>query len=244
MTDKTAKWSIQEVINGSLRKDQNHKTSDYWYASELGTCQRKSTYRRKGIEPTEKLDDRTLRVFGAGDIFHDWIQKLIEQEGFLVKKEGEFFNAEHNLKGRYDLLAEKDGYRILYDIKTVHSRMFHWLEKSGGQAKDHHCCQLTAYKMFSGEKIDEARMLYLSKDDLCVSEIPVITEKYEQKVIDELNSLNSFWEKGELPPQLPEIEDNKINWICNFCSFKTLCRGENWKPKINEVSKKRKHFCR
>ena len=238
-------WSIQSVISDYLKEKFSQKhDSDHWYASDMGYCFRKRCYKRAEVKPSEEMTDQQMRKLECGNIFHWWIQKKLEDCGVLLKKEQEVENKEYNYKGHYDALVEKDGVKLMYDFKTVHSYAFHYLRENGGQGKEPHKLQLASYMLFSGEPVSSGRVLYISKDDLCVEEISVELEDYKDKIIAELKKLNDFWDKKKLPPKLKDIEDNKPNWQCRFCSYLTYCRGKDWpaKPKklgqLKTISKK------
>jgi radical SAM protein with 4Fe4S-binding SPASM domain len=125
---------------------------------------------------------------------------------------------------------------LLYELKTQHSMSFQYIEK---KPQPEHYYQLCSYLYFLKDKypeLKEGRILYISKDDsrLCEHIIRLNDETIEQ-IESELKQLNEYWKKDELPPQLEEIENGRINWKCSYCPFLTHCRGEGW---VDIVSKK------
>lgn len=237
-------WSIQSVISDYLhnKSDTHTVDNDWWFGSESGYCLRKRFLRRKGTKPSDLKTDQQLRKMEAGNIFHWWIQKRMEDAKVLINKEKEVIDEDLRYKGHYDMLVEKDGIKLMYDIKTVHSQAFHYFTDSPSDKKEHKM-QLASYMLFSGETT-EGRLLYISKDDLCLLEIPVKLDMWKDKVISELTQLNQCWKDKQLPPKIDDIqeENNKIKpqWQCVYCNYKTLCRGKNWEENIRKQLKNEK----
>lgn len=208
------------------REDKEFKS---WRASQLGQCPRKHFLLRKGVRHTNPPDERSQRVFAAGDTFHNFVQdialnslqyettgnKVFEKGAVLI--EGELFDEELNLGGRYDLLIPQKEKTILYDIKSVHSRAFWNMEREKRDVYPHHKMQLAAYALMlkrAGTPVDEMRMFYISKDDLCCKEVTVpLTPELEKDVYNELALLNKHWAENTLPDCTCE------GWQIQYCPF-------------------------
>lgn len=114
---------------------------------------------------------------------------------------------------------------ILYDYKTVHSKSFHWSKKNGGAVSHYHRLQVGTYmymlrksdpivenvgsdndpipvaKLMLGTELTEARILKISKDDLCMEELQVLwTPELEDEVLAYWTTLNKYWVERKLPP--------------------------------------------
>lgn len=196
-------FSLTSLIDDYI-KSRDPKEYTSWRASSLGGCPRKHFYKRLGIKETTPPDERTNRVFQAGHIFHKFIQDIAEEGTTL--SEVELFDKDLDLGGRYDLLVNTGGKKILYDIKTQHSRSFWWMEKSNktmAEQYPHHVRQLMSYMLMLkrlSPPVDEGRILYVSKDDLCTKEVSyLLTPEREQEVLDELKMLNKHWKEKTLP---------------------------------------------
>lgn len=235
-------FSLQGLINAHVAKlGEQKKEYKSWRCSSLGSCPRKHFYARLGIEPTSPPDERTQRVFEVGNIFHEWIQSLVmdttisQPDDAIVEQE--LYDQELDLGGRYDMRIKTRGKDILFDIKTQHSRAFWWmLQKAKGytkkdgtkipptpisEQKKEHRQQLGGYMLMlkrMGAPVDEGRMLYVSKDDLCMEEITFhLTPELEKSVLDELAMLNKHWAEKTLPPcTCAEMYDGKGIQYCNF----------------------------
>jgi len=72
-------------------------------------------------------------------------------------------------------------------------------------------------------ELTDLRILYISKDDLCLKEMPVlITDKIVKEVEKEIEDLTVFWEKQEEPRAIP-----KEAWECKYCPYSDTCpQGE------------------
>lgn len=245
-------FSVQSVLDDFLKDEMKRKKerkTKRFYASSLGFCKRKQIWKRKNEEESNLIDKRTLKVFSVGNIFHQWIQELLKkaitEKGSTVEIEKEVVNEEYDFKCRYDLLVQlnKNSKRLLYDFKSVNSRAFHWLKNTGKPvAKEYHKMQVVSPAVMDESlEVDECRLLYISKDDLCMVEIPVLVKDYKDKVINELKELNYYYKKDILPERIPEIEEGKPNWECGYCPFLNKCRGADWKIAIKKkVADKKK----
>ena len=238
-------FTIQLIIDNWLRKEEEEMKQEakYFYASDLGYCERKTIYRRKNTPQTNPPDNRGLRIFSVGHIFHEWVTDKILKNGILLAAEQEIINEKYNYKGRFDALVKADNKKILYDFKTQRSDSFHYLVREGGPKKEH-ILQITSYATMGNIKPDESRILYISKDDLLFAEYTIKTELYEDEVREELKSLNQFLKEDTLPPQITETNYGKPNWKCRYCPYKDLCRGKDWEGKILKEHKKpvKKHL--
>ena len=225
--------SIQPIINEYLRKEkeENKHDSKYFHASSLGSCKRKQIWTILKVPETNPLDDRMLRVFSVGNVFHEWLQDKLAKAGVLIAKEQEVINEKYNYKGRFDALVKIENKNILYDFKTQHSKSFHYIKNNNEGVDEGKKLQVVSYAVMGNIKVDECRILFISKDDLCFLEYIIPIEPYKKKVIDELVELNVFLKTKKLPPALPEKENGKPNWQCGYCRYLDKCRGKNWSKK-------------
>lgn len=151
---------------------------DYWSASSAGYCQRKLIFERLGVPKTLPDDPRKQRVFSAGHIFHDWIQKLTRDAGVSIAQEVELQDEYLMVRGHFDdLLLLDDADRVsqgdgeldgqvgmytqekkltLYDYKTVNSRSFMWAKQNNNAMSYYHKMQLGTYLYMLRNTWDEA----------------------------------------------------------------------------------------
>jgi hypothetical protein len=229
--------SAQEVVNDWFKRDKGegrHKP-DYFHASSLGSCKRKQIWGRMAVPATNPLNDRVLRVFGIGEKYHEWFESMFEWAGVLIAKEQEVVNEKYNYKGHFDALVNFGGKNVLFDFKSQHSESFHYLEQDGiDEGKK---LQIVSYAIMGNLKVDECRILFISKDDLCLLEYKIPIEPYRQKVIDELVELNKYFKAKKIPEALPELEKGRANWQCRYCAYLDKCRGKDWVKKLTTKKK-------
>lgn len=200
---------------------------DYWSASAAGYCMRKQIFQRLGVPETGDADARKQRVFSAGHIFHDWIQELTREAGLSIAQEVELQDEKLMVRGHFDdLILIKDSL-ILYDYKTVNSGAFTWQKKNGGEMSHYHKMQLATYMCMlnkatattgwdgdlneergglfldfvkSNQKLKEARILKISKDDLRMEEQQLLwTPELEKEIVEYWSTLNGYWASRKIP---------------------------------------------
>jgi len=102
--------------------------------------------------------------------------------------------------------------------------------------------------MYYAIRLDKkyAGLVIVSKDDLCIWQRVLEVDNYWRgEVENELTTLRSLWDKGELPEAKPRCEytyNKKLNefkyWHCSYCGWKDKCEkleGENWP--VNKLRK-------
>lgn len=138
---------IIPVINEHIRKESEELRDygDYWSASSAGYCMRLVIMRRLGVPPVDEIDKAsTQRVFSAGHVFHEWIQKITKDAGLSIAQEIELQDEDLMIRGHFDDLVlippqhgvtvvepgkvTKNGHLILYDYKTAHSKWFEYVK--------------------------------------------------------------------------------------------------------------------
>lgn len=216
-----------------LKKSQEKRNYEpYWSASSAGYCQRKVIFDRLQL-PYVKEDARKQRVFTAGDLFHEWMQRITKEAGLSIAQELELQDEDLMIRGHIDDLILVNNHLILYDYKSQNSRAFSY-------AKDrpmsrYHLYQLGTYMYMlrqglgtfnkfdrdamglkSGEKtitvyeadcgqveinkLSEARILKISKDDLRMSEQELLwSSELEKVIVRWWTELNTAWEARRLP---------------------------------------------
>ena len=168
---------IRPAIDAYL-KEQSEKVrsyGDYWSASSAGYCMRLNIMRRLGVPKVPELEDNATqtRIFEAGHIFHEWLQRITKDAGLSIASEVELQDEDLMIRGHFDDLVmintrvpqlvrgpdeavssppEREvagsipasgGHLILYDYKTAHSASFKW--KQGKPIGQYHKSQLGTY---------------------------------------------------------------------------------------------------
>jgi hypothetical protein len=150
--------TIQEMVDKALIRPERVR-SGKWSPSSFGGCYRKQFWNRKDEPKSNPPDARTLRVFAAGQLFHDFIQNIIIK-GLCIRCGGS--GRDYQKAGVNQELAECQCQRCLgtgkgigdgwekevliecddvkgfadlvgenevTDIKSQHSRSFWWMTK-------------------------------------------------------------------------------------------------------------------
>ncbi len=114
-------WSIQEIWNemNVMKNEKTAKVRDYITMGDLGKTDYWSLYQKiTGVESTNKPDERGLRIFACGDVFHDIMKAIFKKAGIFINsqddKDEEGNNqwsiipeteTEMKVLGKYDVLA-------------------------------------------------------------------------------------------------------------------------------------------
>lgn len=113
---------------------------------------------------------------------------------------------------------------LLYEIKSINSMVFWRKDKILDRAYDHHIMQLYTY--LKGTKMQEGRILYISKDDLTVAEFAVIPDAdMEAKWQDDVSKMTKFLKEEKQPPLPPQVAWNierqkyEVNWMIARSSY-------------------------
>ena len=131
---------------------------DYWSASSAGYCMRLNIMRRLGVPKVPELEDNATqtRIFEAGHIFHEWLQRITKDAGLSIASEVELQDEDLMIRGHFDDLVSIERWEdfgdeqrrfedlILYDYKTAHSASFNYKKKQT-EIGHYHKFQLGTY---------------------------------------------------------------------------------------------------
>ena len=217
--------SIQELIDTKLAKKNEgefeKRNTGKYHPSSLGRCYRMQYWQRKGEKPSNPPDARTLRVFQAGHLFHDFIQQ------YLPKHEVEVVCEAKNIKGSADIVTDD----TVIDIKSQHSRAFWWMKKKGAdirKEKYNNWLQVACYAFILDKP--KLRLVFISKDDLCITEYNDTLANWSEELTKEVRTLDGIWEEDVLPAATPRCYNGKE---CDYCNFKSKCKEKEDESKSN-----------
>ena len=219
---------IQELLDKYIKDKQEERKdrvrSGKIKASSLGQCFRRQIWDREDKEVSNPIDARTLRVFQCGDIFHEFIQRM------LPEHETEVTIEEDDVICRADIVTDTE----VQEIKSIHSRAFWHMHKEGYDIKTQKRNNImqVCYPALKLKKL--ARLVFVSKDDLCIDEYTFDPKQWEDAINKELRTLRHWWETRKLPEARPRLypqKDGSFN-ECKYCQFKTDCKE---KEKENET---------
>jgi len=160
---------IRPAIDAYLLKKSKEERNygEYWSASSAGYCMRLNIMRRLGVPKVPELEDNATqtRIFEAGHIFHEWLQRITKDAGLSIASEVELQDEELMIRGHFDDLvlvdelgdisdtmrvmntdnqSIKGRHLILYDYKTAHSASFNYKKKQT-EIGHYHKMQLGTY---------------------------------------------------------------------------------------------------
>ena len=205
--------AIDEYLLAKSKEERDY--GDYWSASSAGYCMRLNIMRRLGVPKVPELEDNAnqTRIFEAGHIFHEWLQRITKDAGLSIASEVELQDEELMIRGHFDDLILQDDNLILYDYKTAHSASFKF-KKMQKEIGHYHKMQLGTYMYMlkntqtpelvslleDTPNLDEARILSISKDDLRMDEKQLLwTPKLEKEVYEYWKTLNGYWKNKKMP---------------------------------------------
>ena len=215
---------ITELIDKALERKGDRIRSGKYSPSSLGRCYRNQFWNRLDEPISNPIDTRTERVFKAGDLFHNFVQDLIIKDHPEAQKE--VLVKTPDFKGYADLVLSDE----VIDIKSQHSKAFWYrskLEWKDLEPKLYCNILQVVFYAYYLEK-PKARLVFVSKDDLCIQEFPLEVEIWDKELMKEILALITIWEEQKLPPAIPRAYDGKE---CRWCL---------WRDKCNQIEKEEK----
>ena len=221
--------TIQELIDKSIAtKEVGHIKSLKYSPSLFGRCYRAQFWNRKAEPQTNPPDARVLRTFRAGQLFHDFVQGLVGGEK-EVKVEND------DIKGFADIVLENE----VVDIKSQHSKAFWWMAKKNMDIRTEKYPNWLQVMYYVRElKKQFGRLVFISKDDLCINEyVQPLDEYWLEAIEDELHCLRYHWDKQELPAAYPRCYKKKDGTFgeCGYCGWLKLCNDKETDGKVETI---------
>jgi len=131
---------------------------------------------------------------------------------------------------------------IILEIKSVGSLMFHRYDTYRKADNKH---ELQIFHYLKGVDMPEGHIIYISKDDLCLTEIGVFkdTERLENAYRGDIEAMTYYIQNKEMPPKEPEITFDEItgrfssNWKIAYSSYLTQIYGFKNQAEFDEKNK-------
>ncbi len=212
---------IQELIDKALVRKPRERSGKY-NPSSFGMCYRQQYWNRKDEPQSNPPDARALRVFKAGQLFHDFVQGILIDKHELVFATDVKVESDDVL-GFADMVSDNE----VIDIKSQHSKSFWWMKKKNCDIKEEKYSNWLQVLYYARElKKDFGRLVFISKDDLCIQEyVQPLDYYWRNEISTELVKLMAYWLNEILPPAEPRCKPNKKGeyWHCNYCNWKDKC---------------------
>ena len=218
--------TIQGLIDKALVRPDRVR-SGKWSPSSFGRCFRNQYWNRLDEPQSNPVDARTLRVFKCGELFEQFVKEQI------IKNDNDWIDCGKRPIECEDVLGFADllNYTAdeVADVKSQHSKAFWYMAKFKGddikKEKYSNWLQVGYYARELKKKF--MRLVFVSKDDLCIQEYVQPLDEYWLAQIDiELSTLRMLWEQEELPLAEPRCEPNKKGeyWECAKCNWRDKCK--------------------
>lgn len=214
--------TVQSLIDKALIREP-HKKSGKFSPSLFGRCYRLQYWNRKAEKESNPVDARTLRVFKAGNLFEQFVKDLIIKDGTGWVDCGKEPIESDDVLGFADMVCGNE----VADVKSQHSRSFWWMTKTKDIKKDKRTNWLQVMYYTREKKKQFGRLIFVSKDDLCIQEyVQPLDNYWHLEIAEELVYLRAYWERQKLPPAIPRAfmkKDGTSN-ECKYCSFQDKCK--------------------
>jgi hypothetical protein len=226
---------------------KTRESSNRWKPSLLGSCYRRHWYAKNAVPETNPTDARGLRVFAAGKIFHDFVQGFYEKEQKEVLIETEKVKGYADLVGdiwvadikschsdgfwymlRNIVCTLDDGKEVRFNEKDIKGDKVFYYKKERTIVKKrvleildekiNNWLQVCWYAVELGKEY--CKLVFVSKDDLCIQEYAIPTSRIKPFLDAELEALYSI---DRLPKGSPRLYNGKE---CSFCVFVDKCKQD------------------
>ncbi len=200
--------SIDDYLLNKQAERAKRERSGCFSPSMLGRCYRAQFWNRKNEPQTNPPDINALRRFECGNLFHDFVQNMLPPHLNEV-----IVNTDPDILGYADIVGDN----FVADLKSVHSKKFWYMAKSGYNIDAEEIPKILQVVYYASRlKKPIAKLVFISKDDLCIEERDFVVEKWLEKLEREIHMLRAGWEINELPPAAPRAYNGKEGKYCPF----------------------------
>ena len=232
--------NIVDIFHRFLEKKSKERppNNEKFHASGSGSCYRKQFYSYYDY-PSDKKDDKSLRVLDLGTTVHERIQESLKSENIDgIHIEDDIDIPSLNLVGKYDVgLLTDDNDFYLCDIKTAAA--YKWTTMFGRKANrvagssDNYKLQLGTYALgiehkYAPNKVHMYLLWYnkntsIMKEQLIAPEWIDKAYEYWANVNDILEKYGKNFEDSEV--LMPGISPGSPfqDWECKYCQFNSIC---------------------
>ena len=232
--------NIVDIFHRFLEKKSKERppNNEKFHASGSGSCYRKQFYSYYDY-PSDKKDDKSLRILDLGTTVHERIQESLKSENIDgIHIEDDIDIPSLNLVGKYDVgLLTDDNDFYLWDIKTAAA--YKWTTMFGRKANrvagssDNYKLQLGTYALgiehkYAPNKVHMYLLWYnkntsIMKEQLIAPEWIDKAYEYWANVNDILEKYGKNFEDSEV--LMPGISPGSPfqDWECKYCQFNSIC---------------------
>jgi predicted hydrocarbon binding protein len=213
------------LIRKQAEEQEHQKSTNKYYLSDMGKCQRMRFLKRKGI--TMEFLPYVHWVFEMGNLTHSFVYKALESKGILLECEDTV--ATEHFSGRFDGIVKlNDGKKSVLDIKTVNS--FKFQKIMAGVEEEDNIAQVLSYLMLlkdGGRKdLESSLLLYVNKEPNDKAPFAFFQKEFfltkwrEDKLREEMVLMENYWTKNKIPKCTCPA------WMKPYNAFQPLCEME------------------
>ena len=231
---------IVNIFHRFLEKKSKERppNDEKFHASGSGSCYRKQFYSYYDY-PSDKKDDKSLRILDLGTTVHERIQESLKSEDISgIHIEDDIDIPSLNLVGKYDVgVFTDDNDFYLWDIKTAAA--YKWTTMFGRKANrvagssDNYKLQLGTYALgiehkYAPNKVHMYLLWYnkntsMMREQLIAPEWVAKAYEYWANGNDILEKYGKNFEDSEV--LMPGISPGSPfqDWECKYCQFNSIC---------------------
>lgn len=200
--------SIDDYLLNKQAERSKRERSGCYSPSLFGRCYRAQFWNRKNEPQTNPPDINSLRRFECGNLFHDFVQNMLPPHLNEV-----IVNTDPDILGYADIV----GADFVADIKSVHSKKFWYMAKSGYNIDAEEIPKILQVVYYASRlQKPIAKLVFISKDDLCIEERDFVVDNWVSKLNCELDNLRYLWVQDMIPDAKPRTYNGKEGKYCPF----------------------------
>lgn len=242
--ERGSKMLIEHINKGLTAEEEQRPVGNPLRMSNAGKCARAITYQKIDFEQQEQAKEngksykkiglstksRGKKVFRHGELTEEELKENIKRfpppnaNVIMPDKQLELkINIDGNtISGHPDGLILSENSRLVLECKSINTRGFHEVKKTG-QPRDDHKRQAECYMRALG--FNQVMFYYYNKDTS--HDIEILWESDNdiwQEVIDRFRKAIKA-DGDNLPDReyKPSEKTGKLPWQCSYCSYAHIC---------------------
>lgn len=216
---------IIEIIHKALaeeaKRELNRVGSGKWKPSSFGHCYRSQVYDKMGVKKETVTEPIAMLKMKLGSAIHSVIQKIVSANTSCLV---EYCIENDDVTAFVDLLLPE----CVVEIKTTDCEKFKkiakYTEEDLVEHKKENVLQAVCYAIDTGRK--KVVLLYINTCTMEMKEFELDAEKYRDLVVNELDMLNSNFEKDKLPLKMCRLYHG---YEYRYCGHQKRCAEDEQK---------------
>lgn len=231
--------NLSEYFSEYVERNKEYKERDprRLYVTDVGKCPRMVAYRMLETPRDEETEQAVVNqkiMFAVAEYLEQELTNALESSGLLIESQGDVPLTDHeNWGGRYDILADYNGRRII-EVKSLRPNAFNY-----ELPKEPHVYQAYIYHHYLKDEKDLTAPPLLWYVDRAGSNTPVEVELDDvdwEEVTVRMRELEDV--RMALPDLPPKMErelklrqygksiKEEANYQCVYCDYKSTCQPD------------------